>query len=51
MVFELRWWSNADALIRVVALAVADAVPDQPTQRQWSVELSSESQKRLSAFL
>jgi hypothetical protein len=50
MVFELRWWSNSEAFIRVVALAIRNTLPDQPTERQWSVDLSKESQKRLSAF-
>jgi hypothetical protein len=51
MTIETRWWSNADALIRLIAFVACDEVGDRRSERRWNVDLNDESQKRLAAFL
>ncbi len=48
---SLRWWSDTDALTRVVASAVAASRSGEWAQRRWRLDLDRQTSRRLAAAL
>jgi hypothetical protein len=50
MGFSLRWWSQTEDLLRVVAAAALDPVNDASDRRRWRLDVDPETNRRLAAY-
>ena len=49
--FQPRWWTNADRLIHLVAVAASADVPDPPPRGLWRLDLDQRTRERLAGHL
>jgi hypothetical protein len=49
--FQPRWWTNADQLLHIVAVAASANVPDPPPRGLWKLNLNAKTRERLAEHL